>query len=229
MKNRTIFLFIGPPGSGKGTLSQLCVQKLGWRQVSTGNLCRKHIEEGTQIGKEIDFAIKSGKLVSDNLITQMVVDWFSKNDIQGSAVILDGYPRTVAQAQAFDTFASDSRPPFSIKVVRFELEDDKIIERLARRYICLNSDCQEAYAVFPGSDLAPVKEGICDRCGHAIGRRKDDDLAIIKERLRGYREHEKKLLDFYHNAGYTVYEFFTDQPIEDLFDQFKKMMGGSVA
>src|SRR5438105_2140053 len=96
-----IFIFLGPPGSGKGSVSRLCIKDLGWVQLSTGNLCRKHIAKQTEIGKEIDFAIKSGKLVSDDLITNMVLEWFQKDFDDSHTVILDGYPRTIMQAQAF--------------------------------------------------------------------------------------------------------------------------------
>lgn len=226
---REVFVFIGPPGSGKGTISQLCVQKLGWKQLSTGNLCRQHIEKRTEIGAEIDFAIKSGKLVSDALITRMVFDWFVKNSHQDSAVILDGFPRTVVQAQALFEQADSDDFDLSMHVVRFSLDDQKILERLERRYVCKNSDCQKAYAVYPGSKLAPKTAGICDDCGHEIGRRKDDLAQTIKERLKVYRQHEQKLLDFCKDAGYAVHELSTDQPIEHLFDQFKAQVGESDA
>lgn len=99
-----IFIFIGPPGSGKGSLSSLCTQKFGWKQLSTGNLCIKHIANETSIGKKIDFAIKSGKLIEDDLITQMITEWFTNQSVNSLAVILDGYPRTVEQARFFDDF-----------------------------------------------------------------------------------------------------------------------------
>ena len=95
MSIERIVLFVGPPGSGKGTLSQKCVQELGWKQISTGDLCRAHIANETEIGKKIDFAIKSGKLVDDGLISQMVFEWFSEQKNGPHTVILDGYPRTV--------------------------------------------------------------------------------------------------------------------------------------
>lgn len=93
------FIFMGPPGSGKGSLSKLCKTYWGWQQLSTGNLCRKHISEDTQIGKEIDFIIKSGKLISDELIASMVDAWLT--DVVGKeySLILDGYPRNFTQAQ----------------------------------------------------------------------------------------------------------------------------------
>ncbi len=226
MKKRTLYVFIGPPGSGKGTLSQKCVQELEWEQISTGNLCRKHIEEQTPIGKEIDFAIKSGKLVDDSLITKMVFDWFAQLPQKGNSIILDGYPRTVAQAETFNEFVSSVTFPFDVKVIKFTLDDTTLIERLGRRFICRNKECQTAYAVFPGSKLAPKKEAICDRCGSSIGRRKDDMPEAIKERLKGYHQHEKELIDCLKKAGHTVYEFSTNKPIKDLFYEFKEEVRG---
>ncbi len=94
---RSIVIFIGPPGAGKGSLSQLCVKELGWAQLSTGNLCRYHITEQTELGKQIDLAIKSGKLISDGVIVDMVDKALPETFKQSPIVILDGFPRTVAK------------------------------------------------------------------------------------------------------------------------------------
>ena len=98
--NQQLVIFIGPPGAGKGSISQLCVQAFGWKQLSTGYLCRKHINEQTEIGKEIDFSIKSGKLVSDRLIVTLVEQWLADPSQHESPIILDGFPRNIAQAEA---------------------------------------------------------------------------------------------------------------------------------
>ena len=95
------YIFIGPPGAGKGSLSHLCVEKLGWTQISTGDLFRKHRAQGTEIGKQIDFAVKSGKLVEDKLVIQVGMEWFNNNFESSKALILDGFPRTLAQAEMF--------------------------------------------------------------------------------------------------------------------------------
>jgi adenylate kinase len=216
-----LYVFIGPPGSGKGTLARLFVQELGWEQISTGNLCRKHIQEQTEIGKEIDFAIKSGKLVSDSLITRMFYDWFMGHSWESDVAILDGFPRTVGQAQSLSDFVESASMPLKIKVIKFIIDDKKLVERLGRRVICENKECQTAYSLIPGSVLAPKKEGVCDRCSHAIGRRADDARHAIEERLKVYHQHEKELVGFFEKAGYDIYTFFTDKPVQDLFEELK--------
>ena len=133
-------MFIGAPGSGKGTLSALCVRELGWERLSTGELCRKHIAEKTSIGTEIDFAIKSGKLVSDILIASMVEQWFVEHKKSNKPVILDGYPHTVSQAKALDSLFEELFPNIQLKVVHFLISQDALRERLDGRLICLNTD-----------------------------------------------------------------------------------------
>ncbi len=221
--NRALYVFIGPPGSGKGTLAQLCRQELGWDQVSTGNLCRKHIQDRTEIGKEIDFTIKSGKLVSDSLVTKMIRNWLSEYRWQRSA-ILDGYPRTLPQAQSFNDLISVVSP-VTVKVINFIIDDVTLIERLSHRLICENKECQAAYALIPGSPLAPKLYGICDRCGWRITKRADDEVATVKERLKIYHQHERELVSFFENIGYYVHKLFTNKPAQDLFEQLKREIG----
>lgn len=227
MKNRTLYILVGPPGSGKGTVSQMCAQNFGWEQFSTGNLFRKLIKEQTEVGREIDFTIKSGKLVSDNLITQIVLDWFEQHLWHNSVVILDGYPRTVKQVQEFDKFMSLQSSPFEIKVINFIIDDAKIIERIKHRFVCENKDCQASYAVFSGSSLAPKISGICDHCGYRIGQRKDDAIEIIKERLKVYHLHEKEVIDFFKKNNYTMLTLCADRPVKDVFEEFRNKIGVS--
>ncbi len=226
MNNCALYVFIGPPGSGKGTLAQLCTQELGWEQVSTGNLCRKHIAEKTEIGKEIDFTIKSGKLIPDSLMTRMIGDWFSEHRGR-SIVILDGYPRTIGQAESFNTLIANMSLPLPVKVINFVIDDEKLIERLSYRLICENKECQAAYSLVPGSSQAPRKKGLCDKCNSPITKRADDSLTAIKERLKIYHQHEQELVKFFERFGYFVHKLFTDKPVRDLFDQLKREIGVS--
>ncbi len=219
-----VFVFVGPPGSGKGSLSQLCAKKLGWKQFSTGNLCRKHIGEGTQIGKEIDFIIKSGKLISDSLISKMVEEWFTGRLGQFSVVILDGYPRTIAQARALNELLKTKFVSLRLHVVRFFISDEQVIVRLGGRYTCQNKECQAVYSLIKGSSLAPQKNMSCDVCSVSLERRKDDGAVAVQERLKGYYKHEQALLDFYKESGQMVHELNVERPLNMVFDDFKNKM-----
>ncbi len=227
MSLKSIVVFIGPPGSGKGSVSRLCAQQLNWKQVSTGDLCRRHIQEKTSIGKEIDFAIKSGKLVSDRLITEMVCDWFKGHE-ENTPIILDGYPRTVEQASLLNEFLGSASQSLKITVVRFLVPDSAVVERLRMRYVCKNKDCQAVYSMRPGSSQAPQKPHVCDVCESELGRRQDDNIEAVYERLKVYHTHEESLLEFYKRMGQSIPEVDGDQPIEQVFAEIKQVMEGIV-
>lgn len=222
---RDLYVFLGPPGSGKGSLSQLCIQKFGWVQLSTGNLCRKHIAEGTQIGQQIDFAIKSGKLVSDALITDMVVQWLLEQPEAGQAIILDGYPRTLVQAQELHKLLQDKPSYFKLNVVRLLVEDETVIARLSGRYVCQNKECQAVYSMVAGTSLAPKNDMICDNCSAPLIRRGDDTEQAVRNRLATNHQHEQGLLDFYKQVGQAVHEINGEKPLEVVFDEFQKTYG----
>lgn len=219
-----MFIFIGPPGSGKGTLSQLCVTTLGWVQLSTGNLCRKHIAENTQIGKQIDFALKSGKLVSDSLINEMVHDWFGITIQNSDNIILDGYPRTVAQAKALHDFLMKRMPEVQVQVVRFFASDEVVISRIGHRLVCSNKDCQQVYSTNVNARQSR-KPMICDECSSLLIRRNDDEGSSIMDRLQTYHKHEQELINFYKQVQLVVREFEVEKPLEQVFADFKKIVG----
>jgi len=219
-----LIILFGPPGAGKGSLSDMCVNTLGWAQLSTGNLCRKHIAEQTEIGKQIDFAIKSGKLVSDSLVTSMVDDWLNRQIGNVPAVILDGFPRTIAQARALDEFLKNKSDSIKLSVIRLHISDEKVVDRLSHRYICSNSECQAIYSLGVGSTLVPRKDMICDKCGHSLMRRKDDEGNAIRERLQIYNKHEQDLLNFYKSTQYRLIELNVERALPLVFEDFQKMV-----
>lgn len=224
-QQNTVALFIGPPGSGKGSLSEYCKKELGWRQLSTGNLLRKHISEQTEIGKQIDFIIKSGKLVPDELINSLVKQWLLDISEQGcSGVILDGYPRTIKQAAALNSFFENNLKASRLRVVRFLIDDQEAVSRISARFICENRDCQAVYSALKYSTMKPKNGMVCDKCGSSIGKRKDDHELVAKDRLVIYRKHEDDLLSFYQDLGLTVLECDAAQSVEDLFNEFKVLM-----
>ena len=219
-----IFIFIGPPGSGKGSLSNLCMQKFGWKQLSTGNLCRKHIANETSIGRKIDFAIKSGKLIEDDLITQMITEWFINQSVDNPTIILDGYPRTVKQARFFDDFIKKNFKAPQLQIIKFLIPDDTVVRRLCCRYICQNSDCQAVYSLTSNSLNCSKKLLTCDRCTSKLGRRSDDKEMTIRKRLKTYYKYEKELLDFYHCVGQIVKKVDVDKSLNEVFESFKQLI-----
>jgi len=226
LKNsRNIVIFIGPPGSGKGSLSNLCMEHLKWVQLSTGNLCRIHIAQQTEIGQQMDQAIRSGKLIADHLIIDMVDSWLLEQNEQTSSIILDGYPRTVAQAQALMSLLKDKLNEFNLHVVRLSISDDQVVLRLGGRSICQNKNCQAVYSLLPGSSLSPKKEMVCDKCSHSLIRRSDDELEAIKERLKTYYKHENDLLSYYHGAGIEIKKVNVEKTLHEVFGEFKILMG----
>lgn len=224
---QNIIIFIGPPGAGKGSLALYCKKELGLVQLSTGNLCRKHILEKTKIGQEIDFAIKSGSLVPDILITNMVVDWFDHVIQDSWGIILDGYPRTVVQAKMFDDLLKIRPRPTKVFVVRLVIADDEVVGRLGSRYMCLNKDCQAVYSLSKDSGLSPRNPGECDQCGSILGRRDDDNESAIKERLKTYYRHESDLIRFYQMVEQDIKEVNVSDPIDRVFENLKRALGFS--
>ena len=219
---RKIVIFIGPPGAGKGSLSNLCVEQLKWVQLSTGNLCRKHIAEKTSIGLQIDTAIKAGELVSDQLIVAMVDSWLLD---QQSHTILDGYPRTVSQAQALKNLVSSKLPSTDLAIVKLAISNEKIVARLSARMICSDKECQAVYSTIRGSLLEPHNVTECNKCTGALMRRSDDEPTAIQERLKTYYKHEKDLLDYYMNAGLSVKNLQVEKPLKDVFNELKQILG----
>lgn len=217
-------MFIGPPGSGKGSLARLCQEKWGWENLSTGDLCRQHIADKTEIGKHIDFALKSGILVSDELITDMVAKWLASLADDVNATIMDGYPRTVEQARLFNELIRNNIRSLTLKIVKFFINDKVIINRLSHRYICENTSCQTVYSTAKDSPFAPRVVMMCDKCSSHLIQRKDDQPHAIKERLKIYHEHAKDLIDFYLNNGYSVVEINGEKTLQQVFEEFKKVM-----
>lgn len=223
-QNKSVYIFLGAPGAGKGSLSKICVEQLGWVQLSTGDLCRKHIGNQTEIGKQIESAIKSGKLVTDDLIVQMVDEWLDEYFTDNECVIFDGFPRTVAQAEALERLLKDRFSFAKTSVVKLLIDDDQVVARLTGRYICGNDKCQSVYSLVKNSGLEPKQHMVCDACLSELIRRSDDTEASIRERLRTYYQHENGLVDFYEVQGRDIVQLSVNKPLNVVFNNFKKRM-----
>lgn len=189
-----IIIMLGAPGTGKGTVASMLAKELGIPQVSTGDIFRKNIKEGTELGKLADSYISKGQLVPDDVTVDLVKNRLKETDA-AQGVILDGFPRTVKQAEELKKILEEEQKKVDI-VINLITPEKEIIERIENRRIC--PECKEVYNL----KLTPPKhEGICDKCGHELIRRKDDNVETIKSRLETYFELTSPLIDYYEKEG----------------------------
>lgn len=214
---------MGPPGSGKGTLSSLCVKSFGWHQLSTGNLCRDHVQRGTNIGNKIQNAINQGELVSDEVIADMVKDWLMSQDTLPQGVIFDGYPRTKRQAELLYAFLQDGLKEFDLVLVKLHVNADLVVDRILSRVSCSNKDCQQVYSLLKESPMRPKASMVCDTCGSKLVQRSDDTKDTLKNRIHVYYQNEQDIIDFYVRKGMSIGMINGAQTIQDVFNDFKKL------
>ncbi len=220
---KDIYIFIGPPGSGKGSLSYLCKKNLGWAHLSTGNLCRQHIARMTDIGLKIDHAIKLGKLIDDGLMIDMVASWIQEVSESSSGIILDGFPRTVAQARALDfLFNRDTFKDSSVTVVSMNINDDNVISRLKKRVVCERDACQIAYSISSQQDYP---DRMCQECGSPVIQRIDDRSDVVFERLKTYHRFADDILDYYRSSSRKIIDLNVELPLDNVFKTFIESTG----
>ena len=224
-KQSKLFLFMGLPGSGKGTISHMCTTKLGWMQLSTGNLCREHIQKQTELGKHIDFIIKSGKLVEDEIILEMIKQWLMHVLNSEAVVILDGFPRTVRQAHLLDEILKQLTMPVQIEIVHFDIDSEKIIDRILYRAVCTNKECQQVYSLKPASDLAPQSHGKCDHCQASLMQRSDDTIESIRHRFDVYHHNEQDIKSYYVEHGCKISVVNADRSVQEIFENVENIAG----
>ena len=181
-------VMLGPPGAGKGTQAVRVEQEHGIPQVSTGDILRAAVQAGTDLGRQAQAVMERGELVSDALIVEIVRERLARDDTRGG-FILDGFPRTVAQAEALDEILAGSDP---LIVIELSVPDQPLVQRLSRRRVC--RDCGATYGA--GAGEVPAA---CTRCGAALVARRDDREEVVQERLRVYREQTEPLVEFYRD------------------------------
>lgn len=191
-----IIIMLGAPGTGKGTVSGILQEKLGIKQVSTGDIFRKNMKEGTELGKLAERYISKGNLVPDDATIKIVEDRLKEKDVE-NGIILDGFPRTVKQAEELDKILSAKGKEVT-KVINLTTPEEEIIERIVNRRVCSNPDCKTIYNIVLNP---PKEEGICDKCGSKLVQRKDDNIETVKARLNSYIEQTEPVVKYYENTG----------------------------
>ena len=183
-------IFLGPPGAGKGTQARMIMDKYSIPQISTGDLMRNEISSGSSLGERVKSFIESGKLVPDELTLDIVLNRLSKEDCK-NGYLLDGFPRTLGQAEALEKALHDRSSEIS-SVIALEVDDSELTKRLADRRICKN--CGDSYHL---QFKRPLIDGKCDHCGGELYQRRDDSEEVIKNRLKTYHEQTASLKVFY--------------------------------
>ena len=201
-----IIIFLGPPGSGKGTYSTRVAELMDLPHISTGDIFREAIINGTNLGKQVNEYLKKGELVPDNVTIHVLKERIEKPDCL-NGFILDGFPRTLQQAQALDALVQVD------VVINLKIHEKVLIEKLSARRICIN--CGEIYNIvnvyeiiegilYDMPPMLPKTPGICDTCGEKIIQRKDDQPEVIKARLQMYPKQFEPLISYYRDQGLVL-------------------------
>lgn len=188
-------ILLGPPGAGKGTQADKIVAKYDVPHISTGDIFRENIKNGTELGKKAQEYMNKGELVPDDLVCEIATDRLLKDDCQEKGFLLDGFPRTVYQAEKLDEFLTAHGQKLD-KVIDLEVGEDVLMKRLTGRRVC--KACGASYHVI---NIPPLKEGICDKCGAELIQRADDNEETAKNRIDVYNKETAPLVEYYEKAG----------------------------
>lgn len=209
-------IMLGAPGAGKGTQAKMISEKYGIPHISTGDIFRSNIKNGTELGKKAKTYMDQGQLVPDELTCDLVVDRIAQDDAK-NGYVLDGFPRTIPQAEALKS-ALEKRGEKIDFAVDVDVPDENIITRMSGRRACVS--CGATYHVVYNP---PKKEGICDVCGKELVLRDDDKPETVKKRLEVYHTQTQPLIDYYQKEGVLVKVDGT-QEIDTIFSQIQKLL-----
>ncbi len=187
-------VFLGPPGSGKGTQALRVAKELNLTHISTGDLLREAVKNMTELGRQAEEFMNSGNLVPDELIVKLIEEKISNGD-EGKGVILDGFPRTIPQAESLKKMFEQNQEHLDSAVL-LEVSDEEVVKRLSGRWFC--PKCNAGYN-YPSN--RPKQEGLCDSDGQELLRRPDDDEAVVKNRLDVYKKQTQTIEEFYRQES----------------------------
>ncbi|MGB8643894.1 MAG: adenylate kinase [Anaerolineae bacterium] len=220
----TYLIFLGPPGSGKGTQADFVKDKYGWFHLSTGELFREHIAKGTPLGVRVKDILASGSLVPDGITVAMVMERLQSPDT-ADGVIFDGFPRTLGQAESLKIALADEGKVID-GAIDFEIPDHEIIERLSAR-----RSCPTCGAVYNMVSKPPRQDEVCDTDGTKLVQRSDDKPEVIQNRLSVYHRQTAPLIDYYRNEGLlqVVDAALEIQAVQADVDQLIKVLAGNAS
>lgn len=210
-------VMLGAPGAGKGTQAKLIAEAYNIPHISTGDIFRANIKNNTELGKKAKEYMDKGLLVPDELTCDLVVDRLSQDDAK-NGYVLDGFPRTIPQAEAL-TEALKKRNEAIDFALDVDVPDENIVKRMSGRRACIN--CGATYHIIYA---APKKEGICDKCGNELVLRDDDKPETVQKRLTVYHDQTQPLIEYYKNAG-VLHELDGTKDINDIFDSIRELLG----
>ncbi len=210
-------VMLGAPGAGKGTQAKKIVDKYGIPQISTGDLFRANIKAGTELGKKVTSYMDRGALVPDDLVLDLVMDRLSQDDCQ-NGYVLDGFPRTIPQAQALTAALKEKGEKLDY-AINVDVPDEAIVNRMGGRRACVG--CGATYHVVFNP---PKKEGICDVCGKELILRNDDKPETVQNRLNVYHQQTQPLIDYYQEEG-ILRQVDGTQEMDAVFAEITALLG----
>lgn len=187
-------ILLGAPGAGKGTQAKFIAEKYGIPQVSTGDILREAVAKGTELGKKAKEFMNQGKLVPDEVVIGIVKDRLGQKDCE-KGFILDGFPRTIAQAEALDRIVSEMGKKIDA-VINVNVPEEEVVKRIVNRRIC-----KKCGAIYHLIFEPPKKNGVCDKCGGELYQRDDDREEVVRERFAVYKRNTQPLIDYYRKKG----------------------------
>ncbi|HIJ00137.1 MAG: adenylate kinase [Candidatus Methanomethylophilaceae archaeon] len=205
----TKIVLLGPPGSGKGTQAEKMEDELGLVRLSTGDILREAVRNETELGREAKGFMDKGQLVPNDLVIDLMKEKISHLD---DGYILDGFPRTVEQAEALESIAEIDH------VINLEVDDEELVNRLTKRRTCPN--CNAVYHLIY---KPPKKEGVCDRCGGKLYQRSDDSEETVRNRLKVYRENTYPLIEYYKKKG-VLHNIDGKGDIKEIFENIRELL-----
>ncbi len=210
-------IMLGAPGAGKGTQAKKIAEKYNIPHISTGDIFRANIKNGTELGQKAKTYMDQGLLVPDELVVDLVMDRFAQPDCE-NGYVLDGFPRTIPQAEALDAALEKAGAKIDY-AINVEVPDENIINRMSGRRACVA--CGATYHLV---HIPPKKEGVCDNCGKELILRDDDKPETVKKRLDVYHEQTQPLIDYYTQKGALV-EVDGTVDMEEVFNAIVKILG----